>query len=88
MKVPDPLFIMPSSQNDLSPQVAAGGAGPGLLLDNLEMVPEHPGVCGVIDGLLLFGHMEVTGLVQDAVGGTTWDSWLLAPRQKGTSHHD
>lgn len=42
-----PLFIIPGVQDDLLP--------PEMVLSGLAVVPEHPGVCGILDGLVLGG---------------------------------
>lgn len=40
--------------------------GPILVLLNvLEVVPQHPGDHGILGALILVSYMEVSGLVQD-----------------------
>ncbi|KYO21975.1 hypothetical protein Y1Q_0000621 [Alligator mississippiensis] len=58
-----PLFIVPGTQDNLLPPIAAGGMGPELVLDSLEVVPEHPAIHGILD--VFVSHMKVGGPVQD-----------------------
>ncbi|KYO40059.1 hypothetical protein Y1Q_0006592 [Alligator mississippiensis] len=55
----DPPFVIPGAQANPFPPVAAGGANPELDLVGLEVVLEHPGVHGILDGLVVVGHVKV-----------------------------
>lgn len=80
----DPLFFIPGAQDDPLPPVGAGGVGLELELSDLKVIQEHPSILGVLDGLVLIGHVKVGGLVQDAwlvqgvMCGSTQDIQLLA----------
>lgn len=62
----DPLFVIPSVQDNLLPPFTADGIGPKLVLDSLEVVPERPSIHAFLSGLILVSHLEVTDLIQDA----------------------
>lgn len=77
------VFIIPRVQDTLLPAGTASGTGPEPVLDGLEVVPEHPGIHGILGGLILIIHIK-GGPVQDTwqllgvIGGRVRDIQLLA----------
>lgn len=61
----DSLFIAQGFQDNLFLPVIAG-MGPELVLNGLEVLPEHPSIHGILDVFILVSHIEVGDLVQDA----------------------
>lgn len=86
----EPLFDIPGAQDNPHPP---GGAVPEMALNHLEVVPECPGIHGILDGLILIGRIKVSGQVQgiwqvwDAEGGQAWDNKLVAHRHECMRHN-
>lgn len=54
----EPLFVIPDAQDNLLAPVGFSVVGPELMLNGLQMGPEHPGVHGILGGLVLICHMK------------------------------
>lgn len=59
----EPLFFIPSTQDHPLSLIIAGGVGLELLLNCLEVVPEHPRGHGIQDGIIriLISHVKIIG---------------------------
>ncbi|KYO21716.1 hypothetical protein Y1Q_0000436 [Alligator mississippiensis] len=75
----DSLFVISSVHDDPLPMVTAGGMGLEPALNGLKVGPEHPSFHGILGGLVLIGHVEIDGPVQDVwraqcgVADPKWD---------------
>lgn len=60
-EVLETLVIIPRAQDNLLPPFYTSAAGLEPLLYGLEVVLEHPRGHGILGGLVLMGHIKITG---------------------------